>query len=186
MTILELPVRESPAEIRRRLFAPAGGHVSTELDITAPPAVRRMRSEAAAKVANDLLVTQRVEVMVAAHEAAQRVRGEAREAARVELQASPNPPKIDQIIAEVCERYRLSKTELLSKCRKAHIVLPRQISMYLCRTMAMKSLPEIGRRHGDRDHTTVFWAVSKITNLVESYPHLAAEIDDIKKTLGAA
>lgn len=184
--MLELPVRESPAEIRRRLFAPAGGHISTELDITAPPAVRRLRSEAAAKAASDLLAIQHEQALVAAREAAQRVREEMRAAARAELQASPNPPKIGQIIAEVCERYRLSETELLSKCRKAHIVLPRQISMYLCRTMALKSLPEIGRRHGDRDHTTVFWAVSKITNLVESYPHLAAEIDDIKKTLGSA
>jgi chromosomal replication initiation ATPase DnaA len=186
MSVIESPVRESPAAIRRRLFNPAGGHLSSELDITAPQAARRLRAEAAAKAANDFLVIRHEQALVAAHEAAQRIREETRKAAGAKLQASANPPKIGQVIAEICDRYHLSEAELLSKSRKAHVVLPRQISMYLCRTIGLKSLPEIGRRHGGRDHTTAFWAVSKITNLVESYPHLAAEIDDIKKTLGAA
>jgi chromosomal replication initiator protein len=63
------------------------------------------------------------------------------------------------------------------------VVRPRQVAMYLAKTLTLRSLPEIGRRFGGRDHTTVLHAVRKIENLVNKDSSLAGEIDLLKRQL---
>lgn len=180
MSILESQVRETPAAIRRRLFNPVGGRISTELDVISPATARKLAIVRQAQEEVQAFEARQHEVIAASIAAAQ----QARETAEgVEAEVPRKLPQIREIITEVCRRYSIEKTALLSPSRKAPIVLPRQISMYLCRTVALRSFHEIGRRHGDRDHTTAHQAVGKITKLVETYPHLAAEIADIKKSL---
>jgi chromosomal replication initiator protein len=63
------------------------------------------------------------------------------------------------------------------------VVRPRQVAMYLAKTLTLRSLPEIGRRFGGRDHTTVLHAVRKIENLVNNDNTLAEEIEALKRQL---
>ena len=60
---------------------------------------------------------------------------------------------------------------------------PRQVAMYLAKTLTLRSLPEIGRRFGGRDHTTVLHAVRKIEGLVGNDMALAEEIEILKRQL---
>jgi hypothetical protein len=76
----------------------------------------------------------------------------------------------------VCARYGVNETDLLSVRRTAKVVRPRQIAMYLAKTLTTNSLSEIGRRFGGRDHTTVLHAVRKIGAIKESDPVVAAEL----------
>ncbi len=74
--------------------------------------------------------------------------------------------KIEDIQRIVARHYNVSRGDLLSSRRTANVVRPRQVAMYLAKTLTLRSLPEIGRRFGGRDHTTVLHAVRKIENLV--------------------
>jgi chromosomal replication initiator protein len=69
---------------------------------------------------------------------------------------------------------------MYSKRRLAHIVLPRQIAMYLAKELTQKSLPEIGDAFGGRDHTTVLHAVRKIDELIVKDNSLSGEIEHLK------
>ena len=77
----------------------------------------------------------------------------------------------------------MSRADLLSSRRTANVVRPRQVAMYLAKTLTLRSLPEIGRRFGGRDHTTVLHAVRKIENLVNTDNALAEEIELLKRQL---
>ena len=83
----------------------------------------------------------------------------------------------------VARHYNVSRADLLSSRRTANVVRPRQIAMYLAKTLTLRSLPEIGRRFGGRDHTTVLHAVRKIEGLVGNDTVLAEEIDLLKRLL---
>ena len=95
----------------------------------------------------------------------------------------PKRIKIEEIQRIVVRQYNVSRGDLLSSRRTAHVVRPRQIAMYLARTLTLTSLPEIGRRFGGRDHTTVLHAVRKIENLVNNDAALAQEIELLKRQL---
>jgi chromosomal replication initiator protein len=71
----------------------------------------------------------------------------------------------------------------LSSRRTANVVRPRQVAMYLAKPLTLRSLPEIGRRFGGRDHTTVLHAVRKIEGLVGDDAMLADEIEVLKRQL---
>jgi chromosomal replication initiator protein len=71
----------------------------------------------------------------------------------------------------------------LSSRRTANVVRPRQIAMYLAKTLTLRSLPEIGRRFGGRDHTTVLHAVRKIETLVGKDTTTADEVELLKRLL---
>lgn len=73
-----------------------------------------------------------------------------------------------EIIKLVCREYGVSPTDIKSARRTAQIVRPRQEAMWLCTIYTQKSLPEIGRQFGGRDHTTVLHAKRKIGRLVDS------------------
>ena len=95
----------------------------------------------------------------------------------------PKRVRIEDIQRIVARHYNVSKTELLSNRRTRTIVKPRQVAMYLSKIMTPRSLPEIGRRFGGRDHTTVLHAVRKIEDLTESDNTLAQEIELLKRLI---
>jgi chromosomal replication initiator protein len=77
----------------------------------------------------------------------------------------------------------VSRSDLLSSRRTANVVRPRQVAMYLAKTLTLRSLPEIGRRFGGRDHTTVLHAVRKIEALVAKDVALSEEVESLKRQL---
>ena len=79
--------------------------------------------------------------------------------------------------------FNVSKADLLSSRRTRTIVRPRQIAMYLAKMLTPRSLPEIGRRFGGRDHTTVLHAVRKIEDLMRGDRLLAEEIELLKRII---
>lgn len=91
--------------------------------------------------------------------------------------------KIQRIVAAY---YNLSMNDMLSERRQNSIVRPRQRAMYLCKHFTPLSYPEIGRRFGGRDHTTVLHGVRKIAALMESDPDFAVEIEELKQLIGQA
>jgi chromosomal replication initiator protein len=95
----------------------------------------------------------------------------------------PKRVKIEDIQRVVARQYNVSRSDLLSSRRTANVVRPRQVAMYLAKTMTLRSLPEIGRRFGGRDHTTVLHAVRKIENLIGNDAALADEVDALKRQL---
>ena len=91
--------------------------------------------------------------------------------------------KIEDIQRVVARQYNVSRADLLSSRRTANVVRPRQIAMYLAKALTLRSLPEIGRRFGGRDHTTVLHAVRKIETLASNDSALAEEIELLKRLL---
>ena len=89
----------------------------------------------------------------------------AQEALAEQLRASQRRVSIDEIQRKVCEHFRIRQTEMGSARRAREVARPRQIAMYLAKQLTQRSLPEIGRRFGGRDHTTVIHAVRTIEAL---------------------
>lgn len=95
-----------------------------------------------------------------------------------DMSAGPdsNRIKIDDILKIVGRHYNVARTDLLSPRRARSIVVPRQVGMYLAKKMTSRSLPEIGRRFGGRDHSTVLHAVRKIDDQIRTDERLAREV----------
>ncbi|MEM6383421.1 MAG: chromosomal replication initiator protein DnaA [Pseudomonadota bacterium] len=91
--------------------------------------------------------------------------------------------KIEDIQRATALQFGLTKTDLLSHRRTKQIVGPRQIAMYLSKVMTVRSLPDIGRRFGGRDHTTVLHAVRKIERELETDPALQKTIEALKSAI---
>jgi chromosomal replication initiator protein len=81
------------------------------------------------------------------------------------LRANQRRISIDEIQTKVSEHYRIRKAEMTSARRAREVARPRQVAMYLSKQLTPRSLPEIGRRFGGRDHTTVIHAVRRIEQL---------------------
>lgn len=90
---------------------------------------------------------------------------------------------VDEIQKVVAAYFNLSVEDIVSKRRTKTVVRPRHIAMYLAKTMTTRSLPDIGRRFGGRDHSTVIHAVSKMSDLLPSDTVLADDIEAIKRRL---
>ncbi|NEU11011.1 chromosomal replication initiator protein DnaA [Methylobacterium sp. BTF04] len=95
----------------------------------------------------------------------------------------PKRIKIEDIQKLVASRYNVSRSDILSERRTAAVVKPRQIAMYLSKVLTLRSLPEIGRRFGGRDHTTVLHAVRKIDKLIGEDNVLNDEVELLKRML---
>jgi len=95
----------------------------------------------------------------------------------------PRRVRIEDIQRVVARHYNVSKADLLSSRRTRTIVRPRQIAMYLAKVLTPRSLPEIGRRFGGRDHTTVLHAVRKIEGMIEADKALGEEIELLKRMI---
>lgn len=95
----------------------------------------------------------------------------------------PKRVKIEDIQKLVATHYNVSRADILSSRRTANVVRPRQIAMYLSKVLTLRSLPEIGRRFGGRDHTTVLHAVRKIEGLTGADRSLSDELELLKRML---
>ncbi|MFZ4761315.1 MAG: chromosomal replication initiator protein DnaA [Alphaproteobacteria bacterium] len=100
------------------------------------------------------------------------------------LRANDRRLSIDEIQRKVAEHYNIRVADMFSERRSRAIARPRQIAMYLCKMLTAKSLPEIGRKFGGRDHTTVMHAVRKIEELMESEAGVAEDVELLRRALG--
>ena len=90
---------------------------------------------------------------------------------------------VDRIQKAVCEEFRVTLTDMTSKRRARVIARPRQVAMYLSKKMTKRSLPDIGRRFGGRDHTTVMHAVKRIDSLRADDAAFNAQIEAVETAL---
>ena len=101
------------------------------------------------------------------------------------LRAHEKKLTIDEIQRKVADYYRLKLTDLLSARRACEVARPRQVAMYLAKKLTPRSLPEIGRRFGGRDHTTVMHAVKRIDELRASDREIDADVAHLTRLLDA-
>ncbi|MCL5777675.1 chromosomal replication initiator protein DnaA [Limibaculum sp. FT325] len=99
------------------------------------------------------------------------------------LRAAERKVTIDEIKRRVADHYNLRLSDLVSARRARAVARPRQVAMYLAKTLTSKSLPEIGRGFGGRDHTTVIHAVKKIESLRESDGQLSEDVELLRRML---
>lgn len=99
------------------------------------------------------------------------------------LRAHDRRITIDEIQRKVAEHYNLRLTDMHSSRRARNVARPRQIAMYLAKQLTARSLPEIGRKFGGRDHTTVMHAVRKVEELIEADAQIAQDTDVIRRAL---
>jgi chromosomal replication initiator protein len=90
---------------------------------------------------------------------------------------------IDEIQRRVAEHFNIRLSEMTSERRARAVARPRQIAMYLAKQLTTRSLPEIGRKFGGRDHTTVMHAVRKIEELTLSDRALAEDVELLRRML---
>jgi len=92
---------------------------------------------------------------------------------------------VDDIQKAAAEHFGLKQADLLSACRTRAVTRPRQAAMWLAKQLTTRSLPDIGRRFGGRDHTTVLHAVRRIDDLRASEPRLASDLETLIRRLRA-
>jgi chromosomal replication initiator protein len=90
---------------------------------------------------------------------------------------------IDEIQRRVAEHFNIRLGEMTSDRRARAVARPRQVAMYLAKQLTTRSLPEIGRKFGGRDHTTVMHAVRKIEELKGTDPALAEDVELLRRML---
>ena len=99
------------------------------------------------------------------------------------LNLNENKVTIDLIQTLVCKFFKISKNEMLSSRRSRYLVRPRQIGIYLTKTLTSKSLPEIGREFSNRDHTTIIHSVKTIEKLKEKDQVMVENINKLKNQI---
>lgn len=106
----------------------------------------------------------------------------------IEEEIHPNGKKkicISEIQRACANLYGVTVTDIISARRTADVVLPRQVASYLAKKLTLCSLPEIGRRFGGRDHTTILHGVRKMAHMIQIDPEMADEIEYLKQGLCA-
>lgn len=93
------------------------------------------------------------------------------------------PPKIADIKRAACTHFQVSITDLMSKRRTKDVVYPRHIAFFLAKSRTLHSLPEIGRRFGGKDHTTVLHGVRKIQHLAKTDWRVAYDVAHVEGML---
>ena len=99
------------------------------------------------------------------------------------LRANERRVTIEEIQRRVAEHYNLRLADMHSARRARAVARPRQVAMYLAKALTTRSLPEIGRKFGGRDHTTVIHAVRRVEELLGSDPAIAEDVDLLKRML---
>ncbi|HXO03603.1 MAG TPA: chromosomal replication initiator protein DnaA [Stellaceae bacterium] len=100
------------------------------------------------------------------------------------LRASERRVTIDEIQRRVAEHFNIKMAEMTSSRRARVVARPRQVAMYLAKQLTQRSLPEIGRKFGGRDHTTVMHAVKKVEELTRSDRAFAEDVELLHRMLG--
>jgi chromosomal replication initiator protein len=101
------------------------------------------------------------------------------------LRASERKITIEEIQRRVSEHYNIRLSDIIGPKRVRSYARPRQVAMYLCKQLTSRSLPEIGRRFGGRDHTTVMHGVRRIEELRVQDGQIAEDIEMLRRTLEA-
>jgi len=99
------------------------------------------------------------------------------------LRSNERRVTIDEIQRKVAEHFNIRLGEMTSDRRARAVARPRQVAMYLAKQLTTRSLPEIGRKFGGRDHTTVMHAVRKIEELKGTDPALAEDVELLRRML---
>jgi chromosomal replication initiator protein len=99
------------------------------------------------------------------------------------LRASDRRITIEEIQKKVAEHFTIKLAEMSSARRSRQVARPRQIAMYLAKQLTSRSLPEIGRKFGGRDHTTVMHAVKKVEELKEVDQNFAEDVELLRRML---
>ena len=90
---------------------------------------------------------------------------------------------IDEIQKKVVEHYNIQLSDMCTPRRSRSVARPRQVAMYLAKSITTRSLPEIGRKFGGRDHTTVIHAIKTIEEIMVNDPSLAEDIELLTRIL---
>ena len=101
------------------------------------------------------------------------------------LRATSRKVTMDEIIKKTCDYYKVRPADLMSPNRARNIVRPRQMAMYLCKKYTTRSLPEIGRKFGGRDHTTILHGVRKIEELMSTDSQFVEDAELLRRLLEA-
>lgn len=101
------------------------------------------------------------------------------------LRASERKVSVEEIQRRVAEHYNIRLSELIGPKRVRIFARPRQVAMYLCKQLTSRSLPEIGRRFGGRDHTTVMHGVKRIEELSGQDGQMAEDLELLRRALEA-
>ncbi len=99
------------------------------------------------------------------------------------LRASDRKISIEEIQRKVAEHYNIRLSDMIGPRRVRTIARPRQMAMYLAKQLTSRSLPEIGRRFGGRDHTTVMHGVRRIEELMASDSQIADDVEILRRSL---
>ena len=99
------------------------------------------------------------------------------------LRANDRRVTIEEIQKQVASHFNIRMADMHSARRARSVARPRQVAMYLAKQLTSRSLPEIGRKFGGRDHTTVMHAVRKVDELREHDPSFAEDVELLKRML---
>ncbi len=99
------------------------------------------------------------------------------------LKAYDRRVTIQEIQKKVAEHWNIKVSEMSSARRSRNVARPRQVAMYLAKQLTSKSLPDIGRNFGDRDHTTVMHAVARVTALIGTDAAFAEDVELLRRML---
>jgi chromosomal replication initiator protein len=99
------------------------------------------------------------------------------------LRASDRKLTIEEIQRKVSEHYDIRLSDMLGPKRTRSLARPRQMAMWLCKQLTSRSLPEIGRKFGKRDHTTIMHGVRKIDELRQSDSQIADDLELLRRAL---
>lgn len=99
------------------------------------------------------------------------------------LKANDRRITIDDIQRRVAEYYGIKVSDMQSSRRSQNVARPRQVAMYLSKVLTSRSLPDIGRKFGGRDHTTVLHAVRKVEELMASDREFSEDLSILRRTL---
>jgi chromosomal replication initiator protein len=99
------------------------------------------------------------------------------------IRANDRRVSIEEIQKKVAEHYTMRLADMYSDRRSRAVARPRQVAMYLAKKLTDKSLPEIGKKFGGRDHTTVMHAVRKVDDLIAEDPSFAEDVELLRRML---
>ena len=101
------------------------------------------------------------------------------------LRASERKISVEEIQRKVSDYYNIRLSDIIGPKRLRSYARPRQVAMYLCKQLTSRSLPEIGRRFGGRDHTTVMHGVKRIEELKTTDGQIAEDVEMLRRSLEA-
>lgn len=95
-------------------------------------------------------------------------------------------PTVEDVLGATAKKFEMTKKDILARDRRPDVARARKVAIYLSRELTGKSLPEIGRSFGGRDHSTILAAVRSLTGDIQADHELANVVDSLKRELGGS